>query len=384
MKKIYLFASVILCLLIILSCSLSPNLSPDDGFVAESPSFIDEAIGAFSIAINDYIWFGGDDSMYSHFQGTSFGYEVYEENGIAYIITTTPLYIQDVAFYHLFELGSFNGVFTNEITSTHFNKDLDELLLRFKSLPLESGTLVLDDAHKPTYSPYTTEKQNNLDKIKSALFRSVEDSTKVSALYIRDYYDVSIDTIIVYIYDGKTYYAYADTSGERTFKPTMADDEDAIYYVERIIECSFLIISPADKSNFITALADYHGEWIITEDLGYRGIHRYPPEGIMFETGETISFNMDLFYYDGLEMPYPRYMMELTNAAWLESEERIVVPVELGFTDVYQYFARILVMGRIGNIYYPNVICDLHILNDDELIIGRQQRFFLAERPVAN
>jgi hypothetical protein len=173
----------------------------------------------------------------------SAAYDIYQDDVGTIRIVTPRLLPGEEAYrydrYCIYELMSDNGLFTNEILSVQFNRNANDLEQMFVSPPIGSGVMEIKEVRKPVYSAFTPRKQAVLDKIKAKLFSALEDPSKMTALYIRDFYDTSSTTVIAYILGNDAYYfATVYISSGSGSKPTRIEEE-FMYYFDRLVECSF-------------------------------------------------------------------------------------------------------------------------------------------------
>ena len=244
MKIKYIVIVVILCAAMTINHFSATSVQNDNTQLYEEKSYIDKANDALKTAVNDDIWYKGENSLLYFFQNSPFEYNIYVgDDGTFNILTTTPLSLDNLNYYYIIKLGSSDGAFTNEIISIHWCCDYENLEKSISSLPVGHGALIVNEVHRPIYSTNTEEKQERLDTIKKTLFSVIDESSNISTLYIRDFYEESVDTQIVYTYNERQYLAFASILGERIYKAKEVIGCEMELYTERIKECSFSMIN---------------------------------------------------------------------------------------------------------------------------------------------
>jgi hypothetical protein len=229
----------------------SPTLTQSNNELPTLDSRLSEIAEVFEIAIMDDIWFWGEASLYDKFLNNSVAYDIYQDDDGTIRIVTPAIRTGKEDYrsdrYCIYTLGRYNDRFTNEIPSVKFNRNANDLAQTFTSPPIGSGVMEIKEVRKPVYPAFTPRKQAVLDKIKAKLFSGLEDPSKMTALYIRDFYDTSSGTVVAYVFGNDAYYfSTVDLSSGSGSKPTRIEEE-FMYYFDRLVECSFSMdLTPLD------------------------------------------------------------------------------------------------------------------------------------------
>lgn len=144
--------------------------------------------------------------------------------------------------FYMLDLPANNGIFTNEIyESIFYNDPLDYEELKKKYIPglTKLGKIRIEATDKPKYNASQALIEEATRKI-MAYFNENFLIENITDIYIRNFYDVSESTVIVYCSGDTRCFAYAALSG-RVYKPTPADDEIYDDYIQRILECSYSV-----------------------------------------------------------------------------------------------------------------------------------------------
>lgn len=196
------------------------------------------------IAIEDHIWFWGENSRYDSLIGQDFQYEyLYDERNECAVV----LFLLQEKYdkrYNMIMLSDNDDMFTNDISlswGSLDDSDYEAVKRHYMPNQMELGSIRIEEADKPNYDASQAQIEETTRKIMEDFNRGFQ-TKNITDIYIRHFYDVSEETIIVYYSNdtGNWCFANADLSG-RVYKPTRVDDEILCEYVQRILECSYLV-----------------------------------------------------------------------------------------------------------------------------------------------
>ncbi|MDR0913559.1 MAG: hypothetical protein LBM65_00070 [Oscillospiraceae bacterium] len=127
----------------------------------------------------------------------------------------------------------------------------------------------------------------------------------------------------------------------------------------------------------MSAIEFYYGEWEITEDFGYNGIHRTIEKDI-YKVGETVLFSRECFKNESsIKITYPRITFEPITPASMVGVYKMTNPEKMGFIWDEQYIRAMVWDDNNGT----PIAHTFYILNDDVIIFeGDIHRYYKAIR----
>ncbi|MCL1809501.1 MAG: hypothetical protein FWG42_07045 [Clostridiales bacterium] len=185
--------------------------------------------------INDDLWFFREQSSYAFLAGTLFGYDIYKNRNEEsyYVIPNNDNMSHDFYYLKLYDL-------VNEEVSITYHSDISQIEEMKENELIGTGLIDLSEIKPPDYDISEEEMLETYNKILRGFSNSMDRSKKYNIIAIRYYYSYSIQTIVLFTVDGLQYIAWAETNGERIYKPTQVKD-DMWGYIGRIKDASYII-----------------------------------------------------------------------------------------------------------------------------------------------
>lgn len=191
--------------------------------------------------IDDDIWFKNEKSLFYSYRNKEIAYQHYYEY----------YYNKKSGYVDAFPIIEFEGqaVFC-EILFSIKNDILGEGVFydneQLSSYELEniqgSGTVSIGERRKPPYDADEDEVEMVKENIRKYVEHCIETKIywkkELEDIYIRNFYQGAIDTMMIYTYEGERYYTYINTNGEYHKGKDEIEESQKEYY-DRLIECSF-------------------------------------------------------------------------------------------------------------------------------------------------
>lgn len=198
-------------------------------------------------AIEDDIWFGYEESIFYPYINQNIEYEYYYEyyykTGEGYIHVLPLIKPDRQSLYYVLGFSIDDNVL-NHIRYLS-GENLDEL--KIKNLPeiLGSGEVSIGERRKP---PYDSDEADR-EAARRTIRKEMEHERKIGSwrdeypdnaneIYIRNFHHNSIDTILIYTYEGNYYYVHVYLDGMRDSAPRAVEESQQEYF-NRMLECSF-------------------------------------------------------------------------------------------------------------------------------------------------
>ena len=215
-----------------------------------------EAISnALQRAMNDDLWYWGELSCYTFLVDREFEYEYYIEKHPEYksnygepcftvsVLSTFPIDNMSGGKYYLMTIHIYNGCFNDKISLFSHSIDRETLLCDLPPEPLGTGSFVLGEVQKPEYDISESEMQETVSKVMNALNSGIQTEYNFDEIYVRYHYSSARETIVLYSYNERTYFAYVALEYIRIFKPMELDVYECGYFIDQFIRISRMVFS---------------------------------------------------------------------------------------------------------------------------------------------
>lgn len=233
--------TVLLCLVFLLN---ENALSTSEVGNEKDMLAADDVSHALKIALNDYIWYNGDNSWYSTLCYKELNYEYYikthsdysVENDEIAVLITQPLQIgfTNSRGYFVFCLTKNKFSFATEINTSWHRDTIEELMATLENYNrLGEGSVIFDNITKPNYSEDSWQKFYIVQCISREFLEHIGHPNEITELYILDFYEFSDRTKILYSINNKDYIVSFSMITHNHDKPIpIGETPTGVYYDE--------------------------------------------------------------------------------------------------------------------------------------------------------